>query len=536
MSSSKPPGHPDLVDLFAEFRASLKPECDELGVPDYTPPAMARQHDAVKSFQERLASIDISDWNIGEQVDYHVVRAEMNGVAFDHEVLRPWARDPGFYNITDGVYPRLLVHYSRMENDWSPRVAELPIADGDVAGLRRKMNAIPAALKQASGNLTEVAGDLAVLAARVQQREIDVMGKLADTLSHVDSELAAGTERACAALRDFRDELVTHSGDPATPAGIGKESYNRWLREVLLVPYTWDELLTTIGNDYHRAIAFLKLEEHKNRGLPPFEPTADETQNLERQGTAARQLLAFLRDREIITVPDDLEPLPPEHYPRTWGSSAYLRPCYRGFFEECCDREPMTQIAHTFFGHYYVRDRTIWYQDGDDRPIRGTIRLFDMHESRSEALSFSIEEMMLQLGLLDERPRAKEITYIWMAFRAARAISDLKMHANEYSMRDGIDAFVNKLPYPWAEPDSDAVWWDIEEALRAPAHSVSYVGGKNMILKLLAECAQQQGDTFDLRRFMDDFMGGGIIPISLTRWEMTGYDDELRSMLHEPSP
>jgi len=30
---------------------------------------------------------------------------------------------------------------------------------------------------------------------------------------------------------------------------------------------------------------------------------------------------------------------------------------------------------------------------------------------------------------------------------------------------------------------------------------------------------------------MDDFMGGGIIPISLTRWEMTGYEDELATML-----
>ena len=65
--------------------------------------------------------------------------------------------------------------------------------------------------------------------------------------------------------------------------------------------------------------------------------------------------------------------------------------------------------------------------------------------------------------------------------------------------------------------------WDIEEALRAPAHSVSYVGGKNMILQLLADCAQCEGPEFELRRFMDDFMGGGIIPISLTHWEMTGH-------------
>ena len=524
------PGHSDLVELFEQFRAFLAPETDE-GVPDYTPPAMRRKREELQTFRDLLASYDISEWDVAAQIDYHVVRAELNGVAFDHEVLRPWARDPGFYNITDGVYPRLLVHYSRMDDDWSPRVPRLPVPNGEIDRLRTKLRCVPAVLEQARDNLTEAAGDLATVAIRVQERELIVMRELVDGLSVTHPELAADAEQALVAMHGFREWLIDSKGRMTAPAGIGKDNYNRWLKDVLLVPRSWDELLTTIRNDYHRAIAFLKLEEHKNRGLPPFELTASEADNLERQGAAAQELLAFLRDREIITVPDDLEPLPPDHYPRSWGMSAYLRPRYRGFFEQCCDREPMTQITHTFFGHYYVRDRTIWYQDGDSRPIRGTIRLFDMHESRSEALSFGIEEIMLQLGMLDHRPRAKEITYIWMVFRAARAISDLKMHANEYTMQDGIDAFVNKLPYPWAEADSDAVWWDVEEALRAPAHSVSYVGGKNMILQLLAECAQQQGAEFELRRFMDDFMGGGIVPISLTRWEMTGYEDELTTLL-----
>ena len=45
----------------------------------------------------RLAAIDPSGWPIPQQVDYHVVRAEMNGLDFDHRVLRPWANNPAFY-------------------------------------------------------------------------------------------------------------------------------------------------------------------------------------------------------------------------------------------------------------------------------------------------------------------------------------------------------------------------------------------------------------------------------------------------------
>ncbi len=99
---------------------------------------MQRKREEIQVFRDLLASYDIAHWKVSEQVDYHVVRAELNGVAFDHEVLRPWARDPGFYNITDGVYPRLLVHYSRMNDDWSPRVPRLPVADDEISQLRTK--------------------------------------------------------------------------------------------------------------------------------------------------------------------------------------------------------------------------------------------------------------------------------------------------------------------------------------------------------------------------------------------------------------
>ena len=526
--------HEDLVALFDEFRASLAPTVAE-GVPDYTHVAMAGKHAELRRLQERLAALDIRAWNISEQVDYHVVRAEMNGVDFDHRVLRPWARDPGFYNIIDGIYPRLLVHHSRMLSDWPLDSPSFPLSDGELATLRMKLRAIPAIFAQARHNLTESSADLARVAIRLKEKERAFIAGIAEQLGPDHPQALVDVEGALAAIDEFRDWLGEQVPLMTAPAGVGKDNYDWWLRNVLLIPYSWEQLRTLIQGEYHRAIAFLRLEEHRNRDLPPFEMTSSEAQTLERQGTAARELLEFLGDRNVITVPEDLEPLPPHHFPRTWGTSAYLRPGYRGFFEECCDREPMTQITHTFFGHYYVRDRTIWYQDGDNRPIRRTIRLFDMHEARSEALAFGSEEILLQLGSLDSRPRAKQIAYIWMAFRTARALSDLMMHANEYTMDEGIQAFVEKLPYPWAAADSDAVWWDIEEALRAPAHSTSYVVGKQMLLQLIADRSQQQGDAFDLRELLDGFMGGGIIPIALTRWELTGNDDEIRRLTGSPS-
>src|SRR4030095_11798784 len=88
--------YPDLVALFQEWRAFQRPRVRD-GVPDYTPAAMAAQQRGLPAFQRRLQSIARSGGPVAQQVDWEIVRAEMNGLDFDLRVLRPWARDPAFY-------------------------------------------------------------------------------------------------------------------------------------------------------------------------------------------------------------------------------------------------------------------------------------------------------------------------------------------------------------------------------------------------------------------------------------------------------
>ena len=84
------------MSLFGDFRKFQEPKLKN-GVPDYTMSAMEEQRRGITKFQERLAAINISEWPISQQVDYHLVRAEMNGIDFYHRVLQPWTRDPDFY-------------------------------------------------------------------------------------------------------------------------------------------------------------------------------------------------------------------------------------------------------------------------------------------------------------------------------------------------------------------------------------------------------------------------------------------------------
>ena len=68
------------------------------GMPQVDPAAIAAERQSLRVLQARLRAIDPSDWPVPEQVDYHLVRAELNGLDFRHRVTRPWFRDPGTYS------------------------------------------------------------------------------------------------------------------------------------------------------------------------------------------------------------------------------------------------------------------------------------------------------------------------------------------------------------------------------------------------------------------------------------------------------
>src|SRR5712675_2048778 len=81
-----------LLALFQDWRAFERPSL-RAGAPDYTAETLARKHAELASYQARCAAIDPSHWPIEQQVDYQLVRAEMNGLDFDLRVLKPWTRD-----------------------------------------------------------------------------------------------------------------------------------------------------------------------------------------------------------------------------------------------------------------------------------------------------------------------------------------------------------------------------------------------------------------------------------------------------------
>jgi uncharacterized protein (DUF885 family) len=67
--------------------------------------------------------------------------------------------------------------------------------------------------------------------------------------------------------------------------------------------------------------------------------------------------------------------------------------------------------------------------------------------------------------------------------------------------------------------------------LRQPGYGTSYVTGKYLLERLLAERGRQTDGTLKLRDFFAEIDAAGVIPVSLLRWQLTGKDDEIRALM-----
>ena len=195
----------------------------------------------------------------------------MNGLDFNIRVLRPWARDPAFYASvwtyqSDTPAHEGPTHHALVEL-WR---YSLPLTVAGAERLAGELATIPPLLAQARQNLTGNARELWLAG-------IDNIRDQAAALEDLEAETGdEGDEldRAIAAARtaslDFVAWLEEQAPSKTGPSGIGKDHYTWYLQNVHLVPLTWEDEVRLLKHELDRAHASLRLEEHRNRDLPPL--------------------------------------------------------------------------------------------------------------------------------------------------------------------------------------------------------------------------------------------------------------------------
>jgi len=515
-----PGRYEDLVALFADWRAFEQPPM-HAGAPDYTAETFARRRLALGTYQQRLAAIQPGQWPVEWQVDHELLRAEMNGMDFYIRVLQPWARDPAFYKTVWTEQSDTPAH----EGPTHHQVVELwtysfPLSPEAEAQLAAGLSVIPPLLEQARLNLTGNARDLWVTGISTAREQVAALDALAEQTAANGKELRKAVRAAREATAQFVAWLEQQAPSKNGPSGIGKENYTWSLRNVHLVPMSWEEEVDLLKRELARAHAALKLEEERNRDLPELPVISSPEEFQRRANEAVTRFIAFLRDRDLFPMRDYMDPA------LRAQMGEYVPIETRNFFAIATHYEPLTLYTH--FYHWW--DLAQMRDDPHASPIRRGALLYNIWDSRAEGMATAMEEFMLHAGLYDDSPRTREIVWIMLAQRAARGLASLYAHANEFDIRLAKDFQVRWTPRGWMRPDLDLLGFEQQLYLRQPGYGTSYVTGKYLLDGLIKDRADQLGSEFTMRRFFEEVNGAGMIPVSLIRWQLTGLDDEIREL------
>lgn len=528
MSDAGTASYDDLVALHREWRAFLHPAMRD-GVPDYGPDAMRDRLERLPGWRRRLDAIDTTGWPTAEADDALLMGAELAGYGFLLEVLRPWARDPGFYATVFGEQSDVPAHEGQSaEPSVDLFAVRWPLSPEDDAALAAQLGRVPRLLEAARENLAgSDARDLWTHGAQTFLDQAEVLRALgAGTLvmrtleGHVPAHLPAPSDGLAAAIADaeaatrgFAAWITEEAEHRHGPSGVGKEAYDRWSRDVALSPYDWDAQVTLLQRELDRAVASLRLEEARNADLPAL-PSIEDPEAYRRfaeQRTAT--FLAFLVRHGFL--PDE-EPYRAAMVAQT---SDYVPPAERDFFAHGTALDPLPLLSHAT--HWIELTRLL--REPHPSPIRRAEPVFNLFADRSEGWATALEEVFLHLGLYDDSPRVREIVWIQLANRAARGLASLRVQANEIGLDEAGRFHASWTPRGWSDAADPLVGFEQLLYLRQPGYGTSYILGKvqlDALLALRSHRADERGTPFDLAATWADVVAGGIVPPSLLLREL----------------
>lgn len=284
-TTAMPANYGALTALFAEWRAFVMSPTANAAV-DYTPAATARKAATLASFQSRLNAINTTGWSESALIDRKLVQAELNGLDFELRVLKPWVRDPTFYaNVIPDMsdVPAHEGPYAHPNIDLYK--FNFPLSPADDRRLTAMIANVPAILSAAKANLAPgnvkdfwTYGERAFIE---QAETLEALRNNTLVMRTLKGRFKADTSGASPALKraivaaeaatiDFAAHIRAEAPRKSGSAGLGKENYNWYTKNVAMMPYDWDQQVVLLRRELDRSITSMRLEEVRNRKLPPI--------------------------------------------------------------------------------------------------------------------------------------------------------------------------------------------------------------------------------------------------------------------------
>ncbi len=517
---------------------------------DYSAAGIARQVSALHTYEKKIMAIDPSALDAGVAADREMLLNSIRSLLLTLEIIRPWEKNADTYS--SGLTSSVFVVMSR---DYAPVNARLKA----VVARERLM---PQVLEEARKNLknppkiyTEIALEQIDGLISFFQNDVPAAFAAASDAS-AKADFAQSNAAVVGALKSYgawlkTDLLPRSNGD----FRLGADTFSKKLAYDEMVDLPLGRVLEIGLADLHRNQAeFARVAKELDPTRTPQEVLAELAtvhpppgELLQAFRDQFASLIAFIHDRQIITIPSTVEPVleetPPFMRATTFASMDPPGPfethTTTAFFNVTLpekDWSPAhvaehmaafnvgtitsTAVHEAYPGHY---EQFLWQPQFPSK-----IRKLIGANTNIEGWAHYTEQMMLDEGYLPPGVAAgsREAKLIRLGqlqdalLRDARFVVGIRLHTGQITFDQAVDFFVKD------GFQSHAVGMMETKRGTSDATYLYYTLGKLEILKLRADVQSRQGSAFTLKRFHDDLMRQGFAPIKVVR----------KAMLRDDSP
>jgi uncharacterized protein (DUF885 family) len=509
---------------------------------DYASAKIAERARHVHSLLEKIRAMRTETWPKEQRIDWILFRAQLENGDFADRVLKFERTNPQVYvnECVNGIFSLLKKEYDAPRNRALSATARL--------------QQMPAMLKQGLSNLqnpVKLYAQLAIQAARA----IDSLFN--DSLMSLDVGLAPNEhdtliksrDEALTAMHNYADELEKRLPKMVDFAPMGEGNYNYYLKHVLLLPLnaTEVEMIGRVELARYRAQEALlsnpKLADPdpaRSGNVPP-----DQASFLKAYQSREEEMISFLKDHNLITLPDYLGPfeirqLPDAFKPTNPGgfmnppglydkdpTGFFFTPTYnpqsKNFYIRAAIEDPRPILGHEGIpGHFLQLSIANHLNDEIRRQHQDTVFI--------EGWALYGEEMLMRTGLYPNNSPAQGQILRLSRYRGARIGVDVNLHTGRWSFEQAVKYFMDA-----GGLDHEAATGEAAGAASNPHQKISYIIGKWQIMNLLGRYKDKQGENFQLGQFHDDLIKNGSLPLSVIEWLLLDDPTAVNKVLTEES-
>ncbi len=544
-----------LVDEVLEFRWKDSPVSATFsGIHKYddkldkTDPESRRQH--LKRAKEYLKKLDRftpvskthsekARLSIDEKMDWKMLRNSL-------EVEIAWEEKLRWLQRLASIYPEtaLFGSYILILRDFAPLSQRMKSVLG-------RLKQVPRLMKEGKENLrrgkdipkiwTEIAIETTVSGKEFFKQMIPLF---AEKVPRLKKELLAANQKAISAFDDYEDFLKKRLLPRSKGSfAVGEKFFNFLLSVHHQLPYTADDLLSMGNRIIKETQAEMKFLAKK---IDPQKSWSGIVADLKKKHPSQKNLLSFykkemakardfVKKRDLVTIPKgesliivetpifqrNVIPygayMPPAPFEKKQEGMFWVTPINEKLPQKQQEEQlqghnsngaVLTALHEAYPGHHL--------QLVHSNKIKSKVRRQFGTSLFAEGWALYCEELMYEEGFYT-KPQTRLLQLKDQLWRACRVVIDASLHTHRMSFDRAVEMLVDV-----AKLEKTNAIAEVKRYSYDPTQPMTYIMGKMEILKLRDDFKKAVGKAFNLKKFHDQLLSYGTIPVRMVRERMLG--------------